>query len=220
MSLHSRSQKIHKVSQAETTRLVHTYTPQDAKVAGYVKKEVYHVESETHDKPYQVQLKWRKTPTGWAVEGILVSHLEENPHPANNCKTICYQVLGVLKKKATEAGKEIHFSHTLENAKKNGGQVMRVINPSGGGEWTSYRDKPEAVKYNNNRLDYIAQMEGRTISEGGLTHVVKDASFTNSFGMKINLVNYSTAELERLLRKSKMAERVNILRGSEEKFID
>ncbi len=137
MSLQSRSQKIHKVSQTESTRLFHRRQRQSTGVW----YEVWHVDSVNSNATYQVKIEWVWRDGIQVIKSQLISHLNDNPHPANNCGTICYHILGVLKKKAILAGKEIHFSHTLENAKKAGGQVMRVVNLAGKGEWISYREE-------------------------------------------------------------------------------
>lgn len=129
MSLKTRLPKINQIANDDTTREVHRRNKFHF---------VYHVNSTRNSGQFQVIFNWTggKYPTLtarlWSFNQV------ENPHPANNSKTVCYQALGAIKRMCQEQGKTISFCETEQIAKKVknfGGEIVKIINPGGGTVW-------------------------------------------------------------------------------------
>lgn len=103
----------------------------------------YHVQSAHNpDVPYQVIVTWTKQAGILTATTFLYSYepqYEDGNHPANNNGTICYQVLGALKKAALADGKSLHVRAKLSNAKIYqkiyGGQLVAIKNDAGTTVW-------------------------------------------------------------------------------------
>lgn len=127
-----RKDKITLAVKSPTTRKIH----QSSKFS-----QVWHVDSVRDGTPYQVRLVWSK-PNGVAVlTGQLIT-LDQQPHPANSSRFVCYQVLATAKRMAQEAGRVLSLCRDEAAARRLlriGGELVKVVNPAGGLVWAVVR---------------------------------------------------------------------------------
>lgn len=134
MSLQSRLSKINQIANASTTRQI------------YVRNKchkAYYCESLRNGNPFQVILNWSKQNGILTLTASLFSYEpKEQPHPANKSHTLCYQVLGIAKRMAKEAGKILSLCKSEEAARnllRLGGQLVKIQNQNGAVVWATVR---------------------------------------------------------------------------------
>lgn len=129
-----RKDKVIQALKAPSTRLIHERDKFH---------KVYHIDSVRTGKPYQVILDWSK------VDGILTLETElisfdphEQPHPANQSRYLCYQVLAAAKKMAQDSGKRLNLCQSESDARKLlrlGGKLVKIQNLNGAICWATVR---------------------------------------------------------------------------------
>lgn len=134
MSLQTRLSKINSLANAPTTQLVYTRNQFH---------KGYYCESLRTGDPFQVILDWSKSNGILTLTASLFSYNpKEQPHPANQSRFLCYQILGVAKRMAKEAGKILSFCKS-EQAARNllrlGGQLVKIQNQNGSIVWGTVR---------------------------------------------------------------------------------
>lgn len=131
-----RKDKVLKAVKSPTTRKIHS----SSKFS-----QVWYINSVRTGKPYQVQLTWSKVNGVKTLTGELISFdPNEQPHPANQSHTVCYQVLAAAKKMAREAGKTLSLCKSKEAAQnllRLGGELIVIRNQSNGIVWTIIRQR-------------------------------------------------------------------------------
>lgn len=127
-----RKDKISLAVKAPTTRKVH----QSSKFS-----QVWHVDSVRTGEPYQVRLVWSK-PNGIAtLTGQLIT-FDQQPHPANSSRYVCYQVLAAARRMASETERILSLCRDEAAAKRLlrlGGELVKVVNPAGATIWAVVR---------------------------------------------------------------------------------
>lgn len=142
MSIKSRMNKINHI--ADTTTLVYKRNKFH---------QVWYCDSVRTGKPYQVICDWSNAGGIKTLKVELFSYdLKETMpayknrpaivHPANLSKTVCYQCLGVAKAMAKASGKVLSLCKSreaAENLLRFGGQLVNIVNLSGGSVWATVR---------------------------------------------------------------------------------
>lgn len=150
----NRLSKINQIANSETTRKIFTAS---------TTKSVWHVDSLRTGKPYQVTLEWSKNGAIAVLSGSLYTfdHKEakDGNHPANSGNSsICYQVLGAAKRMASEKGKSLSFCKSEKDAKRLsnlGGDVIKIVKPSGKIQWAVVKDKVNRIEKFNARVNLL-----------------------------------------------------------------
>lgn len=129
-----RKDKAFTAVESPTTRKIHS----SSKLS-----QVWHIDSIRTGKPYQVRLEWSKPNGVKTLTGELISFdPQEQPHPANQSKTVCYQVLACAKRMAQEAGKILSLCKSKEaalNLLRFGGELVAIKNQNGAVVWATVR---------------------------------------------------------------------------------
>ena len=134
MTIQTRLPKINQIATSPVTRRIY-------------QRDKYHIafycESTRNSAPFQVLLDWTKPAGILTLKTELYSYNpKEQPHPANTAKTICYQVLGVAKRMAKEAGHILSLCKS-EQAARNllrlGGELLKIVNQNGAVVWATVR---------------------------------------------------------------------------------
>lgn len=136
MSVQSRIDKINQI--AQITREVYRRDSSH---------KVYHVDSLRTGKPYQVIADTKMEAGIMVIDTFLFSFdHKEQPHPANQSKHICYQVLGALKFAAKKAGYILSECNNYDDAKRVarfGGKMVLIRNQGRGVVWAVAQKQTE-----------------------------------------------------------------------------